>query len=148
MVQNNLKQVYDTSRVLFVIQGCNVCHIWKKFIERENLKIKPGKRISVVDATLFTTYGTYDNFFLRIFDEFLQDPPKSKVYSFPALFIDGRLITGANSQEEALNFIRGLLHDDYNDPYEKYEFKAECDYRKKNGKRVLMCGIGGVEDEE
>ena len=143
MIQENLKQVYSNSRVLFVLRGCPICHIWKQFIEMENMRIKAGKRILVVDGSLLAEHGIYDNLFLRVFDKFIQDPPGSGSYFFPALFIDGNLITGANSREEALNFVRGLLHDDYTEPYENFEFTKECEFVWRKGKKIMLCG--GVE---
>lgn len=146
---NNYDKIFSTARVIFVIQKCSICRIWKQFIERENLKLKFDKKITVIDSTLLAEHGIYDDPLLRVFDKFIQDPPGSGSYFFPALFIEGNLITGANSKEEALSFIRAFLYDDYMFPYEKNMFRKECEYKKIGlfKKKVLVCNDGEEYEE-
>lgn len=142
---NDLRNFFNNTRVIFVIDGCHHCRIWKKFIERENLNLHFSKRISVVNSTLMAEQGIYSNYLLKIFDKYIQDPPNSGVYSFPVLFIDGNVIRGGNTPEEAINYMRGLLYNDYIEEPKGYEFNKECAFRKINGQNSLFCS-GELDD--
>ena len=143
-MKNNYQQIFENARVMFVLKGCGHCRTWKSFIERENMKIKPEKRIIIVDSTLMNEHGIIDDPLLNVFNNFIK--------GFPSLFIDGKKIGIANSQEEAITFLRSYLYDDYIIPRIKFQ-DISCEYVKKGvfGKRVLICdGVltyDGEEDE-
>ena len=136
---NNYKEIYLNSRILIIEKGCGFCRVWKHFIERENLKLKPEKRITIIDGTLMAQHGILDNPLLKVFDKFIE--------GFPTLFIEGKKIGLANSKEEAIAFLRSYLYDDYIIPRVKLQ-EVECEYVKKGftRKRILVCG--GVEEDE
>ena len=140
-MKNNYQQIYETARVMIVRKGCSHCRLWKHFIERENLKLKPEKRITIIDGTLMNDYGIYDNPLLKVFDRHFQD--------FPAIFIEGKKLGIANSQEEAIAFLRSYLYDDYIIPRVKLQ-NIECEYKKVGifGKKILICNNQGEEDDE
>ena len=135
---NNYLQIYENARVMVIEKGCSHCRLWKHFIERENLKLKPEKRITIIDGTLMAQHGILDNPLLKVFDKFIE--------GFPTLFIEGKKIGMANSKEEAIAFLRSYLYDDYIIPRVKLQ-EVECEYVKKwFGKKVLVC-VGGEDDE-
>ena len=134
MIKNNYEKIFSTARVLFTIRSCSHCRIWKFFIERENLKLKPEKRITIVDASLMNEFGIYNDSLLKIFDKYIQD--------FPIMFIEGKKLGRANSKEEAIAFLRTYLYDDYIIP--RVELQTErCEYKIGFfGKKTLICGTG------
>lgn len=127
-------QVFKQARVLFVIDGCMHCNIYKSFIERYNQKVPVTKRIEVIDATKLHDYGIIEHPLLRVFKKYLDG-------TYPVLFFESRKISGANSREETEAQVRTLLEDDFNIPEDNpYLFSKECRWEKKKilG-RIIVC---------
>lgn len=127
-------------RILFVIDSCSRCAIFKDFIDGENMGVKLDKQVRVINVTNLNSLGVFDKSILKIFDKYLRG-------NFPFLFFDGCLLTGANSREEVEAFIRGALHKDYILERENpYLFKGNCKYVDKGffRRKTLACS----EEEE
>lgn len=132
-------QIYRKARVLFVIQNCPHCLIWKRFIDGLNNDVKINKRILIVDATNFSEYGIYDNPMLRVFEKKIV---KDGVMDFPVLFFEGTKVTNASSRAEVEAFIRACLHNDFIIPRENpYLFNKKCRFVKSGlfGTKLIMC---------
>ena len=78
---------------IFSIRGCGYCRLYCEFIETINLKLPLYKQIKIIDATMYHDYGIITNSLIPIFIKYYKG-------GYPSFFINGELISGANSVEE------------------------------------------------
>jgi len=97
-------------RFLFVLEGCDHCQIYKKFIRQINMELKPDKRIQVIDCTSYNLFGISDNPLIELFERYFD--------GFPTLFIEGGIKSGANTVEECKAWINARLFNDFEFPKE------------------------------
>ncbi len=131
---NQLNKLYQNARILFLIDNCDECSQWKKFIERLNSQIAYDKRIKVIDATLFNEYGTHTHPLFKVFSKYIE--------AFPTLFFDGRKIENANTRIEVEAYIRSALHNDFILPItNKFISDRDCRYVRKGllKKKITVC---------
>lgn len=131
----SLEHLYKNTRALYVLNSCKHCRKWKEFIERLNFKIELGKRIEVIDCTMYDKFGVVTNPLIKVFEKYIKE--------YPTLIFDGVLISGTNSREEAEAYIRTALRNDFILPTEiKNIFNKDCHFEKKGfliKRKVLVC---------
>ncbi len=125
--------LFRKARILFVIDNCFACRIWKEIIESVNTLLPLDKRISIIYCTKFNLYGTHDNPLIRTFDKYIQ--------AYPVLFFEGEKKEGSNSRAEVESWLMTRVRKDLIVYREiPYLFNQEC-YYKKNwyGRKRLVC---------
>jgi len=122
------------ARILFVINHCSHCRLYREFIERVNLKLPLNKQISIIDCTRYYDLGIIDNPLIKKFDKYIKG-------NFPLLFYAGMKLEGGNSREELESFITSLVYKDYIVSEEiPYQFNKECVVVQKGiFKKSLVC---------
>lgn len=100
------RTIFLNSRILFIIDGCPYCRMYYNFIGTVNKNLPWNKKIDIVNCTQY-----HDN-------QILTDnriPLFFKYYggSYPALFINGGIIRGANSTEELKAWLYSRLYDEF-----------------------------------
>lgn len=124
---------------LFIVDGCSHCSLWKNFIYKMNSEFKPGRRIAIIDCTLFQKYGIYTDPIIKIFEGYID--------GYPILFIKGARKDGANSVIECEQWLRIKKFNDFYFPQEikvfetinKSEiFEPNCKIKNKR----LFCEYG------
>lgn len=137
-----MREIFLNSRILFVVEHCPYCKIWKQFVERINISLKIEKRISVIDCTAYHEYGIVEDERILLFMQYING-------SYPVLFIDGRRKDGTNSRTEAEAWLRSKLFDDFEIPQKNkwlakiksYErFEKECEIIQRGiFKKKIIC---------
>ena len=87
------REILNNSIILFKIQGCAHCRKYLEFIEMVNAKLPLSKQIKVIDATMYHDYGIITDSLIPLFIKYYKG-------NYPSFFINGELISGANSVEE------------------------------------------------
>lgn len=100
-----INPIKSKGRILFVIDGCHICNIWKSFVHRFNLKLKPEKRIKIIDCTRYDSYGVEDNPIIKLFEK--------EIDGYPVLFLEGSRKDGANSLIECQAWLKARLFGDF-----------------------------------
>lgn len=132
-------EYFMKARIVFVIQNCVKCSIWKSFIEKYNSKIPIEKRIQVIDVTKYHDFGIIENPLIRIFHKFLF---KDKGYAdYPIMFFEGERIEGASTRLEMEAWLKTKLFNDFiiNEHSEKYMLNEECQYVDTFLGRKVIC---------
>ncbi|MDP2337939.1 MAG: hypothetical protein Q8N05_16135 [Bacteroidota bacterium] len=129
-------ETLNKCRILFVVDRCPHCRIYKDFIERYNVLVPITKRIKVIDCTNFHDFKMVnDNPLIKVFQKYLNG-------SYPVLFFEGFRIDGATSRTEAEIVIRTLMEDDFEIPvHNPYTFNENCKWVK--GRKIgdkISCG--------
>lgn len=138
-------QFYENARVLFVIEDCPKCRIWKSFIERDNTEVPISKRIKIIDLTFYIE-NKIRNRYLNIFKKFISE---HGIFNFPILLFDGTITQGADSRETAEALIKSAFHKDFIIPKENnYYFDKKCRYENKGLLRGNALVCEDVGDEE
>ena len=110
-----------SGRFLFVVDGCDMCAVWKQFIYSLNMELKIDKQIDVIDCTDYYKYGLHIGEVFRLFNPFIQG-------HFPMLFIDGGRKYGTTSFLEADSWIRSRLNQDFLFRQNNPELNTNCKY--------------------
>ena len=129
------RELLLNSRLLFTINDCEFCRLYHRFIQSVNAKLKPNKRITVINCSNYHDYNITDDRRIPIFIEYYKG-------SYPTLFINGGIIRGANSQAELEAWIKSRLEEDFEIPEDlgNTTFDSECRYVKKKWfGRILEC---------
>lgn len=121
-------------RILFVVNQCKNCSIWKSFIERINVELKFDKRIQVIDCTEYHDFGITTNPIIRLFAPYIGG-------EYPVLFMDFVRKDGTNTRVEAEAWLRSMLHEDFLEPrYNEFMFNKECQYGKRGIlRKKIIC---------
>ncbi len=124
-------------RILFVIDGCEHCMIWKEFIEKVNAELKWNKQIKVIDCTRYHDFGMTDNEIIKLFAPYTNG-------SYPVMFIDGSRKDGTSTRIEAEAWLRSRVFNDFaiSQSPEYYEtLKTYSRFNKicKSEKDRLVC---------
>ena len=128
-----IREYLSKARLLMVINNCGRCAKWKEFIERENLTVPLEKRIRVINCTSSNSLSVIDYNIINTFDKYMEG-------NFPFLFLDGKLIQGANSKEECEAYVKAVFHKDLIVPrHNQFMFDKNCKYVKKGFKTRLIC---------
>jgi len=117
------RSMFMNARLLFVIEGCPYCRLYKSFIEEVNQKLDIRKRIKLVDCTLYHSQRIVTDSRIPLFFEYYKG-------IYPTLFLNGGIIRGANTNEELVAWIKSRLTDDFTIPEDKY--------LKVNGKEIPL----------
>jgi len=122
------------ARVLFVIENCSHCSIWKEFVDRMNLEVSHDKMIEIIYCDKYHDFGIIENPKLRLFYPYFQG-------SYPTMFFDGIKISGTNSLAEAEATLMVLFDQDFNNPtYNPNMFNKSCSYVKRGiFKNEVFC---------
>ena len=113
-------------RILYVIDKCKTCFIWKSIIHKYNIKVPIIKRIRVVDCTRYHDYGILGDASIR----YLMIALKEDYINYPVLLFDGRKIQGGSTREEVEAFLKTLLYKDMIIKEDaKYMFNKNCTYQ-------------------
>jgi len=96
---------YTESRVLFVVNDCPNCALWKKFIRQFNMKLRPEKRIRIVDCTLYDMYDILTDPIIQLYED--------KLDGYPILFIGDSRKDGAESVTECKAWLFARLFNDF-----------------------------------
>ena len=122
-------------RILFYIQGCEHCLIYKKIIGNYNMRLPVNKQIHLINCTLYHDWGIIEHPLIRVYKKYLND-------TYPTLFFEGIKINGASSIVETEAFLRKLVEEDFIvKEYNEFSFKKNCyykDYKGDLGKK-LVC---------
>ena len=88
------------------------------------MKLPINKRIEPINCTRYNNYGIVTDQRILLFSKHFE--------GFPALFIDGIKIEGANSRIELESFLTGIVGKDFINPEYNYLLYAkECEFNKK-----------------
>jgi len=134
------REFFMKARVLFVIDGCDHCRIWKTFIEKFNMNLPINKRIIMLDCSRYHDFGIIEHPLIRAYRKHLG--------SYPTLFFEGQKVEGTNTSIELLAFMRSYCKDDVLLPDRLYtildgkfipfNFERECEHKRTwLGKRVV-----------
>jgi hypothetical protein len=124
MTTNPQRRLFRNTRVLFVIDRCPYCAIWKEFIDRLNVNLPIQKRIKVIDCTFQNQFGMIEHPLIKVFDKYLD--------SYPVLFFEGQKITETNSRVEIEAWLKTRMRDEFMNPVNiPYLFTKECSYQKR-----------------
>lgn len=134
------EEIYNNEYMLFVINSCEHCRLWKEFIEKKNMKLPLDKQIQVIDCTRYYEFG--------IIDHPLIIKYKKKLGSFPIFMYHKRdtkkifTLEGGNTREELEDFINGLFYNEFKfDEANPYYFNKSCRYVKSGVfRKRLLCG--------
>jgi len=96
---------YIESRVLFVVDDCPHCAVWKKFIRKFNMNLKPNKRIRVIDCTSYDMYGICSDPIIKLYEDMID--------GYPILFIGDSKKDGAETIEECKAWLFARLFEDF-----------------------------------
>jgi len=96
---------YSEGRFLFVVEGCPHCAIWEKFVRLFNMKLKPNRRIKIVDCTSYDMYDICLDPVIKLYEDQLD--------GYPILFIGNSKKDGAESIEECKAWLFGRLFNDF-----------------------------------
>jgi hypothetical protein len=119
-----MKSLYGESRLLFTIESCPFCNVWKQFIERINMKLPLDKRINLIDCTRYYDFGIVENPLILRFNKYIGG-------SFPTLFFDGFKINSTSTRLEVETFMRTLVLNEFIIKEENpYLFAKNCDIIK------------------
>lgn len=123
-----------SGKLLFVVDGCSHCPIWKEFIEQINEEVEIEDRIEVIDCTLFEDYGIVDDFRILLFMPYIQ-------HEYPILFYKGGRKDGTNTRMEAEDWLRAKLDDKFSLPQDNpYLFRKQCEFIERGRfKKKLFC---------
>jgi len=96
---------YINGRFLFVVDGCQHCGIWEKFIRQFNMMLKPNKRIKIVDCTYYDMYNILTDPIIKLYE--------SRLDGYPVLFIGDARKDGAESVIECMAWLLRRLYADF-----------------------------------
>lgn len=129
-----INEILRKARVLFVIDFCDNCNIWKKFVERINSELKYNNRIKVINSTFYNEYGRPTHSLHTIFDSYID--------AFPILFFEGARLDGTHTRIEAEAWLRSRVHNDFLvKRNNQFLFEKKCKYRDRGffKRRILEC---------
>jgi len=96
---------YTETRVLFVEENCPMCALWKKFIRQFNMKLRPEKRIKIIDCTYHDRYDILTDPIIKLYED--------KIDGYPILFIGDSRKDGAESITECKAWLFARLFNDF-----------------------------------
>ena len=141
-IYDPIRELFLKSRILFIIEGCYYCRMYKSFIGRININLPVNKRIELIDCSDYHDNKIRTDKRIELFMKYYEG-------SYPTLFIDGGIIRGANSVEELKAWLKGRLKDEFLtyenmdvevfDKMESLTFDKYCIYKIEGGKKVLRC---------
>ena len=120
-------------RVLCVIDFCEHCASYKRFIEELNMKLPLTKQIKVVNFSRYYDLGIVDPI-VRALNKYVEG-------SFPTLFYEGMKLQGSVESEVLEQFMKTLLGDDFKikEPNE-FIYQPDCEYVKKGFlRKKIIC---------
>lgn len=97
---------YTEGRFLFVVDNCPHCALWKKFIRQFNMRLRPNKRIKIIDCTNYDKYGICINQIIKLYEDELEG-------GYPVLFIGDSRKDGAESIIECKTWLFARLFNDF-----------------------------------
>ena len=127
------------SRILFTIDNCQHCNIYKQFIQKININLNFDKQIDVVDCTKYYEFGIVTDPRIKLFSKHIGG-------SYPILFFEGRKLSGAQTRAETEARILAMCIGSFKKRYEPENkeldligknlfFDKDCEYH--NGR--LIC---------
>lgn len=135
------RELFMKTRVLFTVENCQYCRVWKEVIGKINSNLPVEKRIINIDCTKYHSYGLIENSLIRAYRKYLG--------SYPTLFFEGRKVEGANTKIELLAFLNSFLKNDHIIPPDMITFidgkpvnllfEKNCKYIKTLIGRRLIC---------
>ena len=139
-----MREAFMQNRVLFTIDRCAKCHLYKEFIERLNLNLPIEKRIINIDCTSYENFGV-PHPLIKLYGKYIK--------GYPTLFWEGAKMEGANSKEELIASLKVLTSDDVEIPEElisEYEsgyleltYNKECKFEESRLNDWVLNIFGG-----
>jgi len=142
-VSNPTRNLLSNFTGLFKIQGCAHCRLYEEFIQKIISKLPHKIHFEIIDCTDYHDYGVVTDKRIPIFLEHYQG-------SYPSLIVNGNLIPGANSMEEAWSYVSAYFDHDFvtdedltaeaHGKYYPLTFNKSCKFVKKGFfKRGVEC---------
>lgn len=142
-------QALKKARILFVVDGCPKCRIWKSFIHRGNTEVSISKRVDVQDWTLCMDFGIKNCIYL-LYKKYVSE--ENGGVNFPILVFDGTIhFCFKFTRGQAEKVLNTLFHKDFIIPQEnKHLFNKVCTYERKGlfKGRGLVCQNIDEGDED
>lgn len=132
-----IREIIRKTRVLFIVDGCSNCRIYKDFINRINHSLPPEKQIKIVDATNYYDFQIVDDPLLKIYLPFLSG-------SFPTLFLENfQKLEGYTTRIELESWLKSRLAEDFYKIGENVgeRFNKDCYFKKigRISKKTIIC---------
>lgn len=118
------KEFYKNDRTLFILNNCQYCREYLRFIGILNSKLPLSKQIDVVEVSDYYDWNITLHPKISAYKKFLTG-------SFPVLFFEGIRLDSNGSFEELSAFMYTLVGEELEVPhYNKFLFKKDCHYEK------------------
>ena len=111
-------------RILFIVQGCEHCKIYKDIVWRFNAKVQVEKQIKIIDCTNMYSFKVKDHPLIKKYKKVVDN-------NYPTLIFEGIKFVGASLHSEVEAILQTLMNIDFViKETDEYAFNKKCVYKK------------------